>query len=223
MSTVVAAFATECEALEGVLRRSPEPDFVLPTNCPPWDLKELVAHIEWSIRFPVFGFRPAETDAPRIDAAGYYRRAERSTKEYRTRNVETTQQAAAVYPDGPAAVEAFAQTWRASVATAGSEDLSMEVATPWGAACTIEDFVRTRIIAVAAHGVDVAITLGRPGFTTRAALDVVRPVFVSLLGAEPPSDWDDQTFLEIATGRRPLGETDADALGPLAARFPLLS
>jgi hypothetical protein len=76
---------------------------------------------------------------------------------------------------------------------------------------------------VAAHGVDVAMSVGWTPWTTREALGVLRPVLVDLLGREPPEDWTDQDLLELGTGRRPLRAGDLEALGEHAGRFPLLS
>jgi len=73
--------------------------------------------------------------------------------------------------------------------------------------------------------VDVAITLGREAWTTEAALGVMRPVFVELLGEEPPVSlgWDEGVFLAVATGRRRLTDGERAVLGERAERFPLLS
>lgn len=48
-------------------------------------------------------------------------------------------------------------------------------------AMRFDDWLRTRVIAVAAHGLDVAITLNRQPWTTAAALQVIRPVLVVCL------------------------------------------
>jgi hypothetical protein len=89
----------------------------------------------------------------------------------------------------------------------------------------LADWTVTRVISVAAHGLDVALTLEREPWTTSPALTVMRDVFLSLLGAALPSDltWDDQRLLEVATGRRALTDQDRKCLGSLQQRFPLLS
>ena len=89
----------------------------------------------------------------------------------------------------------------------------------------LADYLVTRVIAIAAHGVDVAITLERDRWTTSAALDATKPALLSLLGEAPPASlhWTDQDLLEAGTGRRPLSKTEIDELGEAAERFPLLS
>jgi hypothetical protein len=87
------------------------------------------------------------------------------------------------------------------------------------------DWTVTRVVSVAAHGVDVALTLRRVPWTTASALTVMSGMFVSLLGIELPQPlaWDDQMLLEAATGRRALTDQDRMILGSLQERFPLLS
>jgi hypothetical protein len=89
----------------------------------------------------------------------------------------------------------------------------------------LAEWILTRVIAVAAHALDVAITLDRPPWTTDAALRVTRPVFIDLLGDHPPDSprWTGHEFLAAATGRRPISGADRHELGQLADRLPLLS
>lgn len=105
------------------------------------------------------------------------------------------------------------------------QDLEQVVLIPRRTAMRLSDWVITRVVSVAAHGLDVATTLGRPPWTTLSAQLAVRPVFVALLGTQPPDTlgWDDQTFLATATGRRALIDHERELLGPYAKRFPLLS
>ncbi len=84
-------------------------------------------------------------------------------------------------------------------------------------------WLATRVVALAAHGLDVAITLELPPWTTPPALAVMRPIFLSLLGRAAPVDWTDQRLLQVATGRAQLTDRDRVELGPAAGRFPLLS
>jgi hypothetical protein len=86
-------------------------------------------------------------------------------------------------------------------------------------------WVATRVMSVAAHGLDLALSLGRPAWTTTVALEVLSPVLVSLLGVPVPAQlgWDAATLLQTGTGRRALTSSERDQLGSLADRFPLLS
>jgi hypothetical protein len=119
----------------------------------------------------------------------------------------------------------FDQISRDAVARLSDDDLDRAVRIPDRDPMRLADWVVTRVISVAAHGLDVAITLGRQPWTTGPALAIVRPVFVDLLGVEPPVSlhWDDLALLATATGRRTLTDPERVLLGPRHGLFPLLS
>lgn len=221
----IDALAAECRELSAVLLSLNESEYERPTNCPPWNLKELATHALGSTCFEVAKLRVAARDAPIVEAADYYRRAERDEPSYRDGNVERWRAVAKRFSNGRDVAETFADAWPRTVADARSEDPSRLVGLDWGAAMRLADYAVTRVIGVAAHGVDVAITLGRERWTTDEALKTIRPALVSLLGREPPASlgWTDQDLLEAGTGRRALSATETDTLGPLVERFPLLS
>lgn len=220
----VAALRLESEALIGVFRGLDASSFGLLTNCPPWDLAELVVHMADSvgIRRPFLGAKPG---AVVKSAADYYRRAERGTAEYRQGNVDRTQERAREVLVDASPLEWFERVAGAALKVLEGDDQGRVAEVPGHGAMRLGDWVATRVIALAAHGLDVAITLGRDAWTTEAALAVVRPVFVDLLGDEPPAglQWDDGTFLAVATGRRALTEAERVLLGSRRGRFPLLS
>jgi uncharacterized protein (TIGR03083 family) len=220
----LTALAEESRTLSAVLLDLDAEQFQRPTNCPPWNLKELVVHTAASIALPG-DYRSAEPGAPLRSAADYYRRPERATPQYRDRNVVHAQDLAARLPAGMTAAGMFEQVWRETVGKLHDQDPDRCVQVPAVGAMRLGDWTVTRVISVAAHGVDVALTLRRVPWTTPSALTVMRGVFLSLLGAELPQRlaWDDQLFLEAATGRRALTDQDRMVLGPLQGRFPLLS
>jgi Mycothiol maleylpyruvate isomerase N-terminal domain len=220
----LTALAEESGTLSAVLLGLGTEELQRPTNCPPWDLTERVVHTAASIGLR--GDLPdPEPGAPLVSAAGYYRRPERATATYRRRNVQAAQALAERLPAGMTAAGIFEQTWRQTVARLGDQDPDRRVQIRTVGAMRLTDWTLTRVISVAAHGLDVALTLERVPWTTSAALTVMRGVFVSLLGAEPPPRlaWDNQTLLEVGTGRRALTARDRMVLGSLQERFPLLS
>jgi hypothetical protein len=75
--------------LSAVLHTLDPPQFDRPTNCLPWNLRELVVHTAASvgIRDP---FPSADPQSVPFSAADYYRRPERNTSEYRQANVDRT-------------------------------------------------------------------------------------------------------------------------------------
>jgi hypothetical protein len=87
----LTALHHESRALSAVLRQVHPGDFDRRTNCPPWNLNELVVHIAMSIHFADDDELPAATpQSGVITAADYYRRPERDTSDYRQSNVDRT-------------------------------------------------------------------------------------------------------------------------------------
>jgi hypothetical protein len=220
-SGVAVALEAELSAVIGLLGNVDDAGFEVLTNCPPWTLKELSAHIVDTTRLPT-EWR-AGTGPPR-PAADWYRRPERSTAEYRQFNVLRVQDDAAHYRSGGEVVRQLRVTRDEVVERLDGEDLHRVVELPLGA-MTIEGFVATRVLAGAAHALDVAITLDVPQEPSDAALAVCTPILVELLGAVPPDalGWSAADFFRRGTGRMSLSEADIAGLGHLAERFPLVS
>jgi len=222
----LTALREESRALSAVLRQADPGEFTRPTNCPPWNLNELVVHIAMSIhlgdRDELAAARPGSTV---LTTADYYRRPERDTPQYRQRNVEQTRQTAGTILTTTSAARWFDEISGDTLTRLGRQDLGRVVQIPRCGPMMLADWVVTRVISVAAHGLDVAITLGLPPWTSEPALHATRPVLVSLLGTRPPArlGWDDLTLLQVGTGRRTLTDLERAVLGPLHERFPLLS
>ncbi|MGW3364611.1 maleylpyruvate isomerase N-terminal domain-containing protein [Streptosporangium canum] len=221
----LVALTEESRALSAVLQELEPQDLQFPTNCPPWDLQELVVHIAASISLGDAGFPDAALHAPLISAADYYRRPERDTQAYRQSNVDRTQELTRRVLASTSAAQWFDEISHDSITKLSQEDLDRIVLISSRGAMRLADWVVTRVISVAAHGLDVALTLKRRPWTSSSALHVTRPVFTELLGTEIPAalNWDDQTFLAVATGRRALTGDEWTLLGPQAECFPLLS
>jgi hypothetical protein len=230
------AFDRECGAAIAVLDAVDEPEFARETNCPPWDLRELVVHICFSACTLGRTLTDPSPDAVAITAADYYRRAERSTEQYRTASVDNTQRVARRYPHGRDAVAAVGAAWQQTKSRLEALDPARLIAGPAGVrrggvvlpetAIALADHTITRLVALAAHAADVAITLEMTPWTTDAALQVVTPTLVDLLDDRDPTvdlGWDARSFLLAATGRRPLNTDERRQLGPASDRFPLLS
>jgi len=85
--------------------------------------------------------------------------------------------------------------------------------------------VKTRVLEIAVHGLDLADALGRPPWITPGGAAITRAILEGLLGGAPPPglEWDDVAFIEAGTGRRPLTGADRAVLGEAATAFPLLA
>jgi uncharacterized protein (TIGR03083 family) len=181
----LTALAEESQTISAVLLELDADEFKRPTNCPPWDLKELVVHTAASIGLRG-DFRSPEPGAPLPSAADYYRRPERATPQYRGRNVDAAQALAADLPAGMTAAGMFEHVWQDTVAKLRDQDPDRRVQIPAVGPMRLGDWTATRVISVAAHGVDVALTLRRVPWTTPSAMTIMGGVLVSLLGVELP-------------------------------------
>ncbi|OIJ86213.1 hypothetical protein BIV24_27060 [Streptomyces colonosanans] len=85
----------------------------------------------------------------------------------------------------------------------------------------LSEFLLTRIVEVAVHGLDLADALGREPWLTSSAGDAVTEL---LLGAEQTAavrtlGWSQPHFLRKATGREPLDEEEAAQIEQLSIRW----
>jgi hypothetical protein len=158
-------------------------------------------------------------------AADYYRRPERNTADYRQSNVDRTTETANDVLATTSAARWFDEVSQDTVQRLSRLDLGRSVHIRSHGPMKLADWVVTRVMSVAAHGLDVALMLGLEPWTSKPALGVTCPVLISLLGAEPPAElgWDRLTLLAAGTGRRRLSSRESAVLGSLQDRFPLLS
>jgi hypothetical protein len=119
--------------------------------------------------------------------------------------------------------DAWDELWPRTLDTARQADRSRIVVT-WGPATTFDEYLKTRVLEITVHRMDLEDALGRKGWGTDLAVSIVDDILEGLLGEQPPSDleWDVVDFIETGTGRRPLTASERAILGPLADRFPLL-
>jgi hypothetical protein len=79
----------------------------------------------------------------------------------------------------------------------------------------LTEYLRTRVLELAAHGLDLAAGLGRPPWMTEAA-SVVAQLFLpagALSRLLDESGWDRLTLIAKATGRLPVTQAEATLTG----------
>jgi uncharacterized protein (TIGR03083 family) len=220
---VVDILATECAACAAVATTLSEDDFGLPTRCPPWDVKALVGHIWRDVdRILMYAAGPAP-DAADSDALAYYGAdydAVASAPDVTRRGFE----AAAAFATGHELAQDFDDRWRRAVELARSMAPDRLIRT-FGPCLRLDQYLCTRLLEAAVHGLDLAHAIEREPWITAGATALVRSMLVAMLDAEPPHalGWDELAFLEVGTGRRAITLEERSVLGPLAERFPLLS
>jgi uncharacterized protein (TIGR03083 family) len=222
-SNCVDTLSAECSALSAIALALSEDDYKRPTRCPPWDVKALLAHVWRGVgRIAVYTEAPAP-DRSDSDAVAYFLRGfdpVADAPEVADRALE----AAATFATGADLARDFADRWR-RVADAARSMPSDRLVRTFGPCLRLDEYVCTRVLEVAVHGLDLADALAREPWLTADAAALVRSMLVAMLGAEPPDalGWSDAAFFEAATGRRRAADEERQILGPLADELPLFS
>ena len=221
-------FGALLETLDGEARRSidvvralPDEAFATPTRCPPWDVRVLVGHMVRDLDRVLTYLGDAAPEMAISDAATYFRSYDPRAEGPRI--AAGSVEAAERYASPAALVEGFDSTLRRCLEEAARAGPARVLATRL-TSIRLDEFVKTRILEMGVHGMDLAAALGRRPWLTPAAASVVLSMLVGLLGADPAPalGWSDLTFIETATGRRPLTEAERAVLADGADSFPLL-
>ncbi|HEY3209123.1 MAG TPA: maleylpyruvate isomerase family mycothiol-dependent enzyme [Actinomycetota bacterium] len=215
------ALRDECEEVSMVVVGLSEADFSRPTRCAAWTVKELLAHMYWGLNRAKRWLAEPPPEAADADSVGYWRSYD--PLEDAPGIADRATQRAAEYASGNELAMAWDGLWREVVESAGREDRSRVVST-WGPTLTLDEFLKTRVLEITVHRMDLEDALGQKGWGTDQAVSIVDDTLEGLLGEQPPSDleWDVVEFIEAGTGRRSLTSKEREILGALADRFPLL-
>ncbi|QLQ36748.1 maleylpyruvate isomerase N-terminal domain-containing protein [Micromonospora robiginosa] len=219
MEPVHAAFRDECERLERVLRGLDESALDRPTPCPPWRVRDLLAHVSTGAGRLVGML--AEPAPPRpevmVTASDYFGAAKFAPAVDRER-IEGARAAARERPGVAEAAREFGRAWRATDAAVAAEAPERVVRTRHGDAMAVTEFLRTRVVEVAVHGLDLADALDRPPWTAPAAAAVVVGVLTAGRPVPDALGGDARTVLRKATGRLPLTDVERAALAAAGIR-----
>lgn len=204
------------------LRDLDEEAFAGPTRLPAWNVKELVAHMWRDVdRIRVYLAEPEPVEV-QADGVSYWRAYDPAADSADV--ADRAKEVASGFPTGAALVDSF-EANRVEVLAAAREVPADRPIGTWGPAMRFDEYLRTRVLEMAVHGLDLADALGRRPWLTPGGAKVTRDILVGLLGEAPAivRRWDDRTFIDTGTGRRALSYEERTALGPLAKMFPLLA
>jgi uncharacterized protein (TIGR03083 family) len=210
----------ECRRISTVVDALPEESFAERTRLPAWTIKDLLAHLYIELEATIDGlaeFPPAAVHADSVSYWSYDATVESEPI------ADAAKALAATFGSGADLAAAWDRVWRAVVEVATSHEDSRPIRSG-ASAMTLNEFLKTRILEVTVHGLDLAATLGRPAWATPRGLAITTDILIARLGVPPPSSlgWDDLMFVEKGTGRQPLSQQDGAILGELSSLFPLL-
>jgi uncharacterized protein (TIGR03083 family) len=222
VAAAVEALKLECELVSEVVLGLDEAQFGTPTRCAAWNVKELLAHMYRDVERTIVGLHEEAPGKPDTDAVTYWRSYD--PKADAPSIADRAKLRAASYGSGHELAVAWDDMWRRSYDLAMGQPPLRPILT-WGPILTLDDFLTTRTVEIAVHGLDMADALGLDGWATQEAVGVTTTVLEGILGESPSPDlgWGPLTFIEKGTGRQQLTHGEQEILGRLAGRFPLLS
>ncbi|WP_420311006.1 maleylpyruvate isomerase N-terminal domain-containing protein [Streptomyces sp. YS-B37] len=218
---VVEAFRLEASQLARAMTGVSADEWRLPTRCAPWKVSDLLAHVRVVIAWlPDMLAAPATTHA-QVSAAEYYRPDDRFTPDTNAARIALAQDHAAEQLSGAALVDDFNATWQQVDLLCRAEPEGRVVRTRHGDAMLLSEFLVTRVVEVAVHGLDLADALGREPWLTSQAADLVQGLLLGPDGtaALEKLSWGRLYFLRKATGREPITRDEALDVNRLGIRW----
>ncbi|GLW30794.1 maleylpyruvate isomerase N-terminal domain-containing protein [Actinoplanes regularis] len=196
--TALHAFRDEADVLGHVASRWTEEQWTRPTRCAPWSVRELFAHVRVAL-----AWLPGMLDAPApavadISAAAYYRPDHRFSPAADVARIRRAQEHAQGLD-----VRDFRGFTAGLADRCAAEPPGRVVRTRHGDAMLLDDFLATRVVELAVHGLDLADAVDQPAWLTPSAADVVLRLLFGRPAAELPGPPDQ--LLRQATGRAPRG------------------
>ncbi|MFG2959682.1 maleylpyruvate isomerase N-terminal domain-containing protein [Streptomyces sp. NPDC048291] len=220
---VVEAFRLEAGELARAMTGVSAAEWGLPTRCVPWNVSDLLAHIRVVIAWlPGMLAAPAPPPRAEVSAAEYYRPDDRFAPDTNATRIALAQDHAAAQLNGAALADDFNTVWQQVDRLCRTEPEGRVVRTRHGDPMLLSEFLLTRVVEVAVHGLDLADALGREPWLTSQAADLVQSLLLG--GPEGAAGldelgWGRLRFLRKATGREPITSEEALDVGRLGIRW----
>ncbi len=197
-----AAFNAESRRLSKVVAGLDDAAFARPTPCDPWTVAELVYHVGMTMRrLPGMLAAPGPAGPALVSAAGYYRADQRFSAATNADRIQSAQRGAA------ARARDFEEARRHAGLALRTAPPGRVVQTRHGDLMLLAEFLRTRVLELAVHGLDLAAALEHEPWMTAQAADVTGDLLLPAEAAarlRAETGWDQVTLIAGLTGRRPL-------------------
>ena len=223
---IIEAFRDESGRLLEELAAIRDAEFARPSPCPPWTVAELAFHVRMTIgRLPgmLAGPEPALEPAfgGLVSAAGYYRADQRFSDAVNTDRIESAQQGSAGLSGAAERASDFADVLRHALDVLLAAPAGRVVRTRHGDLMLLTEFLRTRVLELAVHGLDLAVALAREPWMTLRAAQVTEELLLPAPAAatlRARTGWDRVTVIGALTGRRPVTPDEARLIGALGTQ-----
>ncbi|WP_344160902.1 maleylpyruvate isomerase N-terminal domain-containing protein [Nocardiopsis rhodophaea] len=170
---VMAALCAEAPRVAGVLLGLAEEEAVRPTRCAPWDVAALAVHMVGALHQVALMLDDVAPERALVEAAGYYTPDGQMSAQTDEERVASAVEAAARRSDAGEMGRVCEGVWRELEPRLAKEPSDRVVLTRHGDAMLLTDFLVTRVVELALHGLDLADALGRDAGMSPEALDVV--------------------------------------------------
>lgn len=217
----LGALRDEADALSRVVTGLGEAEWGRPTRCEPWSVRELLGHVRVAVGWlPEMLSGPAP-DRAEVTAVRYYRPGDRFSPQGNAARIGLARDLAAGHPDGAALAADFTETWQRACRLCRDEPGDRVVRTRHGDAMLLSQFVITRVIEVAVHGLDLADALGRAPWLTSRAAEVALDLIMGSAHRGHLRDlgWDEPNALRKVTGRATLTAAEAGRVERLGVNW----
>ena len=205
---ILAAFGGESGRLSEVVGGLDDAAFARPTRCDPWTVADLVCHVAMTMRrLPGMLALPEPAGAALVPAAGYYRADRRFSAATNADRIGSAQRGAAALPGAGARARDFGEARRRAWAALRAAPPGRVVQTRHGDVMLLTEFLRTRVLELAVHGLDLATALERKPWMTAQAAGVTEDLLLPSAAAarlRAETGWDQLTLIAALTGRRPV-------------------
>jgi uncharacterized protein (TIGR03083 family) len=202
------AFGAEGQQLSRVLAGLDDAAFARPTGCAPWTVAQLVYHVRMTMgRLPgmLAAAEPAGPDV--VSAAGYYRADRRFSTAANADRIQSAQRGAAALAGAADRAGDFELARRQAALTLADAPPGRVVRTRHGDRMLLTEFLRTRVLELTVHGLDLAAALDREPWLTIQAADVTEDLLLPAAAAgrlRAETGWDRAGLIARLTGRHPL-------------------
>jgi uncharacterized protein (TIGR03083 family) len=214
--TPLQGFRLEAESLTRDLADAPEAEFSKASPCQPWTVGDLLHHIRIGAgRLQELLSQPEPpAESKLISAVDYYRPEKRFTHAVNEDRISAAQRGAAKLGSGKAVLHDFDRTWRVSYDLAKTAPTTRVIRTRHGDPMLLTEFLRTRVLELAVHGLDLAAALQRTPWLTEEAAHIVEDlIFPGKAGQlRKITSWSNALLIAKATGRVPLADGERTLL-----------
>ena len=210
------AFGAEGRQLSRVLAGLDDAAFARPTARAPWTVAELAYHVRMTMgRLPGMLGAPEPPGSDLVSAAGYYRADQRFSTATNEGRIESAQRGAAALAGAAARARDVEAARRQAELALRDAPPGRVVTTRHGDRMLLGEFLRTRVLELAVHGLDLAAALDREPWMTAQAAHVTEdlllsPADASRLRAE--TGWDRVGLIARLTGRRPVTAAETELI-----------